>query len=269
MSRFQISLVAVAIAFATGSGCVPIWVGNDMKDRIDELEREQKATQTKLEEQKKRLETKIQEANAEVEELRSVLKQAKELLQRNSADLGTEIKSTRREIQKLRGKIEESQFRLQKLQKELELFKSDVELRFSTGGLAGKLPDEPDKLFEYGERQMENDNYKAARQAFTTFKSEFSDDDRVDDAQVYMGDIEYAKGEWINAIVKYRKVLQQYSDSERVPKATYKIGVAFMNLGKCEDAKPFLETVWQDHGQSRFSSSAKEKLEKIGRGECP
>lgn len=269
MCRNGLSLLVALVATVAAPGCLPIWVGNDMKDRIDELEREQKETKKKLEEQEKKLKEKIEEANREVEELREVLKKARKLLQRNSADLGAEIQSTREEMQKLRGQIEEAKFRARRLEKELELFKEDVELRFSTGGMAGELPEEADDLFEYGEKQIDQDNLDAARQAFTTFKSEFPEDDRVDDAQVYLADIEFQEREWINAIVKYRKVLKQYPKSSLVPKATYKIGVAFMQLGKCEDAKPFLETVWEEHGDSRFSDAAKEKLEKIGSGKCP
>jgi len=268
MSRNGLGWI-VALAAVIAPGCLPVWVGNDMRDRIDGLERKQKETQKKLEEQKKKLQEKIEEASREVEELREVLKKARKLLQRNSADLGAEIESTREEMQKLRGQIEEAEFRVQKLEKELELFKEDVALRFSTGGMAGEMPEEADDLFTYGEKQIDQDNLDAARQAFTTFQSEFPEDDRVDDAQVYLADIEFQEREWINAIVKYRKVLKQYPESPLVPKATYKVGVAFMQLGKCEDAKPFLETVWKEHGDSRFSDAAKKKLEKIGSGTCP
>jgi len=269
MSSKKLRLLAVSWFVALSPACLPIWVGNDMKERIDELEREQNETEQRLEKQREKLQTKIEEANTEVEELREVLEKARNLLERNSADLGADIQATREEMQKLRGAIEESKFRLRRLRKELELFKEDVELRFSTGGLAGKLPDDPDDLFEYGEKKLEEGELDAAKRAFTTFKSEFRDDERVDDAQVYLADVEFEAGEWINAIVKYRKVLQNYPDSELIPKATYNIGVAFMNLGKCGDAKPFLETVWKEHGDSRFSSPAKKKLEAIGRGECP
>ena len=249
------------------ASCLPIWEARDMQERIDALEAEQEVTQKRLETEKKELETMIEGARADVGELRDVLKEAKSLLQRNNADLGAELQETRKEIQKLRGKIEETQFRVQKMTLELQEFKEDVDMRFADRGVA-ELPEEADELWEFGKKKFEDGQLRAARQAFGEFLKQHANDDRAARAQFYLGEIHYKEGTWVSGIFDFRKVLKNFPDSELKPRAAYQIGVGFVQLQKCEKAKPFFETVIADYGNSSVAPEAQSKLDAIKRGEC-
>ncbi len=237
-----------------------------MQERIDTLEAEQEDTREQLKEEKQELEQMVADARSDVKELRKILKEAKKILQRNNADLGAEMQETREEVQKLRGKIQEKQFRLQKLEQELQMFKEDVELRFSSGGVAGELPEKADELFEFAQTKFDEGDLKAARQAYEELLSRHSKDDRTDKAQMRLADIHFEQGKWVSGVVDYRKILQNYPDSDLRPTATYKIGLGFIRLGKCDQAKPFFETVDEEYSGTEQARKATAKLREIEKG---
>jgi tol-pal system protein YbgF len=266
MDTHLVRMLLVSSLLALASGCTPFWKGRDMQRRIDELEKEQTKLQREYDREKKKLEKMVEGARADIDELRSVLEKARRLLQRNNADLGAEIQNVRQTIQKLRGQIEETQFKMSQLQRELELFKRDVEMRFAGGG--GSLPDDPKELFEAGRSKLESGSLRVARRAFEQYLRNHGDGEYADEAQFYLAETYFRGENWVNAIMEYRKVLQSHSNSPKKPEATYKIGVGFMKLGKCKESKPFFETVVSDYPRSEVVSGARRQLRQLEQGAC-
>ncbi|MFB6374766.1 MAG: tol-pal system YbgF family protein, partial [Bradymonadaceae bacterium] len=113
-----------------------------------------------------------------------------------------------------------------------------------------------------------DEELEKARQAFEEFLKQHANDDRTDQAQFHLGEIHYKEGKWVSGIFDFRKVIKNYPDSDLKPEATYQIGVGFLNLKKCDKAKPFFETVVADYGNSPQAPKAQTKLDAIKRGEC-
>ncbi|MGM0556370.1 MAG: outer membrane protein assembly factor BamD [Myxococcota bacterium] len=262
-------LAVLAAALSLTSACVPMQKGQQMEEEIEALKSQQTVMAEKYKEQEEQLTQMIASAREDVDEMRSVLKEAKELLQRNSADLGAEMQENRAEIQQLRGKIEEMEFKIQKLEQELELFKEDVDIRFASGeAVAAQLPEEAVPLYEFGKEKLEAESTRAARKAFEEFLSRFTGHPKAAEVQFLLGETYHREEHWVSAISEYQKILNSRSDSTYVDDATFRIGEGFYELGRCENAKVFFETIVEDYGSSTWASDARTKLNDIKSGKC-
>jgi TolA-binding protein len=265
----RLFFVLVAAAFSLSSACVPMQKGQKMEEDIEALKSQQKVMAEKYKEQEKELTKMIASAREDVAEMRSVLKEAKALLQRNNADLGAEMQKNREEIQQLRGKLEEMEFKVQKLEQELELFKEDVDIRFASGeAVAAQLPKEAVPLYEFGKEKLEAESTRAARKAFEEFLSSYAGHPKAAEVQFLLGETYHREQHWVSAITQYQKILNSRAGSSYVDDATFRIGEAFFKLGRCENAKVFFETVVADYGSSRWASDARTMINDIDSGEC-
>jgi TolA-binding protein len=251
------------------AGCLPVWKADEMQQRIDSLEARQEVMQKNVKEQEEELEKMVQDARQDVKRLKEVLEEARKLLQRNNADLGAEMQEVRQEVQRLRGQVETAQFQVKRLEQELRLFKEDVDLRFAGENKVSELPEKPEDLLEAGREKLEAGDYGQARRAFEEFLDRHSGHKLADEAQFLKAKSLGDKGEWRSAIFEFKKVLDQYPNSARRGGATYFIGIGFTELGRCEQAKPFFETVVDEHGDSEYASGASKEVKAIEAGRCP
>ena len=267
--RFPALLITALLGLLMLSGCVPMQKGKEMEEELEALKTQQRVMAEKYEEQEKELTQMIASAREDVSELRSVLKEARDLLQRNSADMGAEMQKTREEIQRLRGTIEELEFKIRKLEQELKLFKEDVDIRFASGeAVAAQLPKEAVPLYEFGTTKLDEGNTRAARKAFEEFVASFSGHPKAAEAQFLLGETYHREQHWISAITEYQKILKTRSNSSYVDDATFRIGESFYKLGRCDNAKVFFETVVADYGSSKWASDARTLLNNIKSGRC-
>ncbi|MBA2663248.1 MAG: tetratricopeptide repeat protein [Bradymonadaceae bacterium] len=238
-----------------------------MQDDLETVKAQQNAMMESYQAEKVELTQMIANGRADVAELQSVLQEARDLLQRNNANLGVEIQQTREEVERLRGKSEELEFRFLRLDQGLKLFREDVDLRFS-GAAQTAMPQDPDALFEFASNRLEIKDFRVARQAFDAFLSKHARHAKADEATYLLGETYFLEGQWVSAIFEYQKVLQNHSRSTRRAGATYRIGEAFAKMGKCQEAGIFFETVVNEHPGSRQVRDARDYLQKIKSGSC-
>lgn len=253
----------------SSSACLPLNRGELMESEIEELKTTQLAMAENYEAQERALRDMITSSREDVEQLKSVLKEARELLQRNNADLGAELQTNREELRRLRGMLEELDFGVSKLAQDLSLFKEDIDIRFASGeALLAQLPDEAAPLFEFGEAKLEEGKMRAARKAFEKFLDQHADHPRAPEAQFNVGETYRVEGHWVTAIGEYQKTMQSERAAALLDDATFRIGEGFYALGRCENARVFFETVVQDYGSSEWASSARVKLNELDSGRC-
>lgn len=246
-----------------GSACTPIWTGNKMQKDIEQLRSEQDELTESLRLKEAELTKMISGARADVDELNRIIKDATELLARNSADFGAEMEIMRQELQTIRGETEQVAFKLQKVEQDLQIFKEDVDLRFADGGGAG-LPDDANELFKVSAEKVSSGDTRVARKGFEKFIKKFPKDRRVDEAVFWLGETYFKESRFPSAIFEYQKILKNYPKSDRMDDATFRIGESFASLKKCNEAKVFFETVVKDFKQSKFRSSAQQQLKSLG-----
>ncbi|TXD34474.1 tetratricopeptide repeat protein [Lujinxingia vulgaris] len=259
--------LVVVLALCT-SGCLPIWQGKTMQEDIEALRAEQQAIISKSASEREELTAMVASAREDVAELRDVLAEARELLQRNSADLGVEVAATREDLNRLRGTVEELDFRFMRMEQSLELFRRDVDLRFESGE-AIKLPEEPDELRQFGDARLAEQDYLQARRAYERFLERHGEDARANEVRFQLGEAFFAQSQWVSAIGEYQKVLEGSAPTSRQAQANLRIGQAFLQMGQCPNAEVFFETVVAEYPGSRAVAEARRGLEQARSGSCP
>lgn len=257
------TVLTLFLAGLAWSGCTPYWTGARMQDDIEKLQSEQEALTKSLKEKEAELTQMISSARADVDELNRVIKDAADLLARNSADFGAEMEVMRQELQSLRGESEQLAFKMQKFDQDLQSFKEDVDLRFADGGGAN-LPDDANELFKVSSEKFGAGDMRTARKGFEKFVKRFASDRRADEAKFFLGETYFQQNQFPSAIFEYQKILKDHPKSERLDDATFRIGESFAKMGKCQEAQVFFETVVKDFKGSKFSSSAASELKRLG-----
>jgi TolA-binding protein len=249
------------------TGCMPIWTGNRVQEELETVKMQQRVMLESSQAEKEELTRMIASGRTDIAEMREVLDEARELLQRNSANLGVEVGQIREELERLRGRNEELEFRFLRMEQALQLFKEDVDMRLGAG--REPLPDDPEKLIELASNRIELKDYRTALRAMERFLSQHERHARIGDAIFLLGETYFFESQWVSAIFEYQKVLQNHQRSPRIAMATYRIGESFQKMGKCQEAQVFFETVINDHPGSRVVRDAREHVQEIKAGRCP
>ncbi len=95
------------------------------------------------------------------------------------------------------------------------------------------------------------------------FLSHYPDHKLSDNAQYWIGEVYYARGDWEGAIVEFNKVIKNYPEGDKVPAALLKQAYSFEKLGAVKEARILLKKIIEDHPDSHEAALAKKHLEKL------
>lgn len=257
MKFFVVLLVASLLL----TGCMPLWSGRSLQDDVAEMEARQTELEAEAQTREETLAAMIKEARAEIDELEKVMEEAREILARDSANLGAEVSGIRQDINRTRGSLEEMEFLYGRLNESFEVFKEDMDRRFE--GI------DPEELLEKAQQFQEDEEYGLARRALNQFLADYDDHRLASEARLELGEVYFEIGHWESAGATFREVESDTSSAARRARATRRIGEVFMHLGDCDSAQLFFETVVSDFPRSAEVSDAREFLALIENGECP
>ena len=131
----------------------------------------------------------------------------------------------------------------------------------STAGSKGT--GDPGGLYMMGHGQTMNKEYSAALKTFRTFLSKYPDHELADNAQYWIGEVHYARGEWEKAILEFNEVIKVYPKGDKMAASLLKEGYSFLNLGNKDEARLLLNRVIKDFPGSNESRHAARKLKGI------
>jgi len=101
-----------------------------------------------------------------------------------------------------------------------------------------------DVLYTSALRDFTGGKYDLAKQEFSEYMQDFSDTDLASNAQFYLGEIEFAQGDFKGAITQYDSVLANYPKSYKTAAARLKKGEALAELGQKSSAiKEYKEVI--------------------------
>jgi len=105
----------------------------------------------------------------------------------------------------------------------------------SCGG--SKLPDStnPEEIFQAGVRFLENKDYNEAKQMFDLIIIQYPASQWADDAQFYLGEVSFRKGEYIVAAFSYNRLRRQFPGSPFTKEALYKTAMCYYNMSPTYD----------------------------------
>lgn len=136
----------------------------------------------------------------------------------------------------------------------------------SAGGqpVSSMPPISADTLYLNALRDFTTGKYDMSRQEFTDYTKAFPTNDLAGNAQFYLGEIDYAQGQFPDAINQYDNVLANYPKSFKMAASLLKKGLAELELGKKTAATRDLRDVIRRFPGSDESRRATAKLHELG-----
>ncbi|WP_033067363.1 tol-pal system protein YbgF [Thalassospira australica] len=94
----------------------------------------------------------------------------------------------------------------------------------------------PEEQYREAFGLLRKQDFAAAEQALGNFVSSHPNDPLAGNAQYWLGETYYVRGQYENAAIAFTEGFQTYPDSTKAPDNLLKLGMSLANLGKNEDA---------------------------------
>lgn len=120
------------------------------------------------------------------------------------------------------------------------------------------------KDYDEAWRLVERKDFRAAIPRFRVFLKKYPNSDFADNAQYWLGECYYGLKEYDQAILEFDAVRRKYPKSDKVPAALLKQGFAFAELGDKVDARLILQELVDRFPQSEEAGRAKQRLKTLG-----
>lgn len=108
--------------------------------------------------------------------------------------------------------------------------------------------------------QYQNGNYASALKNFSKLISSDRKHDLADNCQYWVGEINYARKDYRQAIDAFERVFD-YPETNKADHAQFKLGLCYLNIGETQKAKAAFVTHITNYPNSELYSRSKEYLE--------
>jgi tol-pal system protein YbgF len=122
---------------------------------------------------------------------------------------------------------------------------------------------EPEALYLKGYQEVVDKNYAAASETLGGFLAEYPDHKFAGNAQYWIGEISYARGDWEKAILEFDKAIKKYPASEKTAASLLKQGFAFEKIGSKKESRLLLGSVIEKFPKSPEAGMARKKLDSM------
>ena len=189
----------------------------------------------------------------------------------------------------LREKADDTNVRLSSITQELEAIRQTIASQPQTapaGPPAGETPPDaaaaspagvtpapvtvpppnvsPQRTYDAAYSDYTGGQYEVAIMGFDTFLKMFPRHTLADDAQLNIGNSLYNAGKFREAVSAYQRVVSDYANTDSVPTAYYKMGLAYVGLKQPDLARKAFETVLKEHPRAiEVTTLAKQALERL------
>jgi tol-pal system protein YbgF len=233
--------------------------GEDMRKRIDALEKDAKAQKEATAADRQKLQS---EQAAKLKEVQDAMDALNRAARKSGADLAVDLEKAQNDLAQIRGMLEVSQHRLDQMdQGNAERDRRIDESARFVANRQRELEHPTDKagLYAAARKKLDAGDTGGARQFLTEFLSKYGKDELAGNAQYWLGETYYGEKRWNDAIVEFQKVLKDHRGSEKTPDALLKIGMAFQNQKDCKNALLFFDEVQQAYKSSPAAKVAREQ----------
>jgi tol-pal system protein YbgF len=186
-----------------------------------------------------------------------------------TTDASTKVDQISGQVQALHDAVDELKARLAKVSKQLDDIQAGQQNISSpppgqpaSPGAAAAPP--PDALYNDALRDFNAGKSDLAAQEFTQYLQVYGKTDLAGNAQFYLGEIDYRKGNYAAAIVDYNKVLDQYPGGNKGPAAQLKKGFALLETGQRDAGVQELRSLIARYPKTPEAMQAKDRLTKLG-----
>jgi tol-pal system protein YbgF len=107
--------------------------------------------------------------------------------------------------------------------------------------------------------------YEEAGAAFERFLQQFPTSPLADNAQYWLAETHYVRGQFAEALPAFRKVIEQYPQSAKLPDALLKVGYSQIELGDRNAARTTLQEVMRQFPDTTAARLASQRLTALPR----
>ncbi|MBN2537444.1 tol-pal system protein YbgF [candidate division WOR-3 bacterium] len=119
---------------------------------------------------------------------------------------------------------------------------------------------DPDQLYNTAYLDFTRGNYRVAVAGLEQYLQMFPDSEMADNALYWIGECWYSLGELGKAEEEFKNVLIRYPTGNKVPAATYKLGLVYLAQNREDAARRQFEAVVEKYPGSTEAKLAQERL---------
>ena len=195
----------------------------------------------------------------------------------NLSEIYTQLEEQNRTIAELTRKVEELTHAQDVLKTDLQKMRADTDIRFQE---TQKTPPSPPKSKPQGKKISDKEaydnaynllmkaKYPEAEKAFTAFLKDYPDSKLAGNANYWLGETYYVRGQYEVAAGVFSDGLTKYEKSAKAPDNMLKLGLTMANLKKKEEACGFLKLMPEQFPKAdeTLKNRAKQEAKKLS---CP
>lgn len=198
-----------------------------------------------------------------------------------TTDASTKVDQISGQVQSLHDSVDELKARLAKISKQLDDIQSAQQnIGQPATGQPGSAPGPatqqqqqqappPEMLYNNALSDYNAGKNDLAAQEFAQYVQVYGNTDLAGNAQFYLGEIDYRRGNFTAAIQDYNKVLDQYPGGNKGAAAQLKKGFALLELGQRDNGIQELRSLISRYPKSPEAVQARERLTKMGAATRP
>lgn len=201
-------------------------------------------------------------------------------------DMAQKLDAAQADMRTLRGRIEELENGNEALRRQQRELYSDLDKRIASMGAGGSAtPGMPGVIGAPGAAggtpgsaateqaaytqafdALKASNYTAAISGFNTFLATYPTSPIAENAQYWLGEAHYAKGEYDQAAAAFRIVGERWPNSRKSPDALLKLGFSQIEMKRVGEARVTLSDVTRKYPDSEAARLAAERLRRLPAG---
>ena len=197
-------------------------------------------------------------------------------------EMAQKLDATQSELRSLRGTIDELQNNNDALKRQQRELYSDLDKRLAANAASGAVGGGPGGVAPSGGTPgasgsaateqaaysqafdaLKGSNYQGAISGFESFLSTYPNSPIAENAQYWLGEAHYAKGEYDKAALSFRAVGERWPNSRKSPDALLKLGFSQIEMKRFSEARVTLADVTRRFPDSDAAKLAAERLRKL------